>query len=91
VAEREVLHKKEEITRLESERAELLVQIEAGEGASTAIQQLSQEKVTPFREFLALSVCVNHAFLTDLRKLSLLASVWRQNVNHLTFAPNSCE
>ncbi|PNF42342.1 hypothetical protein B7P43_G03675 [Cryptotermes secundus] len=44
-AEREVLHKKEEIARLESERAELLVQIEAGEGASTAIQQLSQEKM----------------------------------------------
>jgi hypothetical protein len=57
-AERAVLHKKEEITRLESERAELLVQIEAGEGASTAIQQLSQEKVTPFREFVALSLCV---------------------------------
>lgn len=38
--------KEEEISRLESERAELLVQIEAGEGANTAIQQLSQEKVT---------------------------------------------
>lgn len=44
-AEREVSHKKDEIARLESERAELLVQIEAGEGASTAIQQLSQEKM----------------------------------------------
>lgn len=38
--------KEEEILRLESERAELLVQIEAGEGANTAIQQLSQDKVT---------------------------------------------
>lgn len=38
-------HQKEEISRLESERTELLVKIEAGEGATTAIQQLSQEKV----------------------------------------------
>lgn len=53
-----MLHKKEEITRLESERAELLAQIEAGEGASTAIQQLSQEKVTTFREAVALSLCL---------------------------------
>jgi hypothetical protein len=38
-------YQKEEISRLESERTELLVKIEAGEGANTAIQQLSQEKV----------------------------------------------
>jgi hypothetical protein len=41
-----LLHQKEEVLRLESERTELVVKIEAGEGANTAIQQLSQEKVT---------------------------------------------
>ncbi|XP_069693387.1 early endosome antigen 1-like [Periplaneta americana] len=44
-AEKALTQKKEEISRLEAERAELLVQIQAGEGANTAIQQLSQEKV----------------------------------------------
>ncbi|KDR15538.1 early endosome antigen 1-like [Zootermopsis nevadensis] len=44
-AEKRLSQKEEEILRLESERAELLVQIEAGEGANTAIQQISQEKV----------------------------------------------
>ncbi|GFG39453.1 hypothetical protein Cfor_08402 [Coptotermes formosanus] len=43
-AEKSLLHQKEEISRMESERTELLVKIEAGEGANTAIQQLSQEK-----------------------------------------------
>ncbi|PSN47863.1 hypothetical protein C0J52_01269 [Blattella germanica] len=42
---KDIAQKKEEISRLESERAELLVQIQAGEGANTAIQQLSQEKI----------------------------------------------
>lgn len=43
-AEKSLLNQKEELSRLESERTELLVKIEAGEGANTAIQQLSQEK-----------------------------------------------
>ncbi|KAJ9597464.1 hypothetical protein L9F63_011685, partial [Diploptera punctata] len=43
--EKDINQKKDHISRLESEKAELLIQIEAGEGANTAIQQLSQEKV----------------------------------------------
>jgi hypothetical protein len=54
-----MLQKIEEVSRLKSEREELLVQIEAGEGANTAIQQLSQEKVCLDRNSIAFSVSMS--------------------------------
>lgn len=53
------MQKIEEVSRLKSEREELLVQIEAGEGANTAIQQLSQEKVCLDRNSIAFSVSMS--------------------------------
>lgn len=54
---------------MESERTELLVKIEAGEGANTAIQQLSQEKVTSRTESLDLSVSVSAFFSSFFEKM----------------------
>ncbi len=60
--------KKEEISKLNVEREDLMVKIEAGEGANTALTQLKQQNVTfPNSSFQSESCTFDIFFRMNLR------------------------
>ena len=58
----------ETITRLKSERAELMLTVEQGEGSSTIIHQLQQENVISFHLFFYQSMQIINSYRNDCKK-----------------------
>ena len=55
----------EKVSRLEQERAELMITIQKGEGFDTAIQQLQQDNVSSVYPSLCKHYSIFYYFLTD--------------------------